>query len=150
MKTPQNQTTTLQKMADIDRQWHKIDVNGQILGQAATKIAVKLMGKHKPTYTPHVDNGDYVVVTNAAGIEVTRNKAQDKVYFSYSGYPGGLSKKTFAQLQATHPERIIEKAVFNMLPDNRLRRERMKRLKVYAGSEHPHQAQFGEVQTEEK
>lgn len=136
------QTTYMQKPAEVTREWHVVDAQGKILGKLATTIATKLMGKHKPTYTPHVDSGDYVVVVNAAQVEVTRNKAESKLYYSYSGFPGGLKKKNFAELQATHPERIIEKAVYNMLPDNRLRQNRMTRLKVYAGAEHPHNSQI--------
>jgi len=143
------QTTYMQKSAEVTRNWHIVDVKGQVLGRVATGIATKLMGKHKPTYTPHIDAGDYVVVINAAEIEVTGNKVEDKTYYSYSGYPGGLKKKSFGELQAKYPERIIEKAVYNMLPDNRLRDERMKRLKVYAGSEHPHQSQIAQSTTSE-
>ena len=138
-----NNKTYMQKPAEVTRQWHVVDVKGQVLGNVATQIAVKLMGKNKPTYTPHVDCGVYVVFLNAADVEVTRKKAVTKQYYTYSGYPGGLKKKNFAELQAKYPERIIEKAVYNMLPDNRLRQLRMNRLKVYAGSEHPHRSQLG-------
>ncbi len=135
--------TFMQKPADVQREWHVVDAKGRILGQVATEIAVKLLGKNKPTFTPHVDSGDYVIVINASQVEVTGNKATDKIYYTYSGYAGGLKKKTYAEVMAKHPERIIEKAVYNMLPDNTHRSSRMTRLKVYAGAEHPHQSQVG-------
>lgn len=135
--------TFMQKPADVKRQWHVVDAKGQILGQVATEIAKKLMGKEKVTFSPHVDSGDYVVVTNAKEVVVTGNKATDKLYYSYSGFAGGLRKQTFNEVLAKHPERIIEKAVYNMLPDNSHRRSRMARLKVYEGVEHPHQSQVG-------
>lgn len=135
--------TYMQKTAEVTRDWHVVDAKGRVLGQVATEIAVKLIGKHKPTFTPHIDGGDYVVVVNAADVVVTGNKTQDKIYYSYSGFPGGLSKKTFAEVQARRPETIIEKAVYNMLPKNKLRTGRMDRLKVYAGAEHKHQSQLG-------
>lgn len=144
-KVTMTNKTYMQKPAEVTRQWHVVDAKGQVLGAIATQIATKLIGKNKPTYTPHVDGGDFVVVLNAAEVEVTRNKAETKVYYTYSGYPGGLKKKNFAELQAKYPERIIEKAVYNMLPDNRLRQHRMNRLKVYAGSEHPHRSQLGDT-----
>ncbi len=133
-----------QKTADIQRNWHVVDVSGKVLGRIATEIAKKLIGKDKPTFTPHIDGGDYVVVINASKVEVTGNKAQDKIYYSYSGYPGGLSQRTFAELLEKQPERIIERAVYNMLPKNKLRSGRMTRLKVYAGAEHTHQSQIKE------
>lgn len=120
-----------------------MDAQGQVLGVFATRVAEKLIGKHKPTFTPHVDGGDYVVVVNAKDIEVTGNKRTDKMYYRHSGYPGGLTEKSFDQLQQDFPERIIELAVKNMLPKNKLRADRMNRLKIYAGSEHKHKSQLG-------
>ncbi|HYD35296.1 MAG TPA: 50S ribosomal protein L13 [Vitreimonas sp.] len=136
-----NTNTYQQKPAEVTREWLVVDAKGRVLGEVASEIAFKLIGKHKVTYTPHVDGGDYVVVINAKEVEVSGTKATNKVYYRYSGYPGGLSKKTFAEVQADRPERIIEQAVYNMLPKNKLRTFRMDRLKVYAGAEHKHQSQ---------
>jgi large subunit ribosomal protein L13 len=138
----------MQKTAEIKREWHLVDVSGKILGQVATEIAKKLIGKDKPTFTPHMDGGDYVVVLNASQVQVTGNKAEAKIYYSYSGYPGGLSERTFAELLEKNPERIIERAVYNMLPKNKLRSGRMTRLKVYPGAEHTHQSQLKETTQE--
>lgn len=126
---------------DTQHAWHIVDVSGKVLGRVASMIARKLMGKHKPTYSPHMDNGDFVVVINAAAVATTGTKEQKKEYFRYSGYQSGLSKKTLQQVRSQQPERIIRDAVYKMLPDNRLRDDRMNRLKVYAGAEHPHQSQ---------
>jgi len=143
-----NQTSFMEKKLDVKREWITVDAGGRILGQVASEIAVRLMGKHKATYTPHIESGDYVIVINAAKVVVTGNKAQDKIYYRYSGFPGGLSKQTFAEVIATHPGRVIEEAVKRMVPDNRLRRLRMARLKIYAGGAHPHQSQMGEQVSE--
>lgn len=132
----------MQKKAEVKRDWHLVDADSQILGRLATQIAEKLIGKNKPTYTPHIDGGDYVVVINAANIKVTGNKIQEKLYHSYSGFPGGLKELNFAGLLEKQPERIIERAVYNMLPKNKLRSGRMSRLKVYAAAEHKHQSQL--------
>ncbi|MDA1079383.1 MAG: 50S ribosomal protein L13 [bacterium] len=137
------QQTTLIKPADVTRSWHIIDVSKTVLGRSATQIAKLLVGKHKLGYTPNVDNGDYVVVINASEVVVTRNKPQQKMYHTHSNYPGGLRSIKFADLQKKFPERIIEKAVFNMLPKNKLRSMRMNRLKVFAGAEHTHESQLG-------
>jgi large subunit ribosomal protein L13 len=144
--------TYMQKSADVSREWHQMDAKGQILGRMATEIAGKLIGKHKPTYTPHIDAGDYVVVINAQEIEVTGNKKEDKMYYAHSGFPGALKERNLAALMEQYPDRVIKNAVKNMLPKNKLRNERMKRLKVYAGSEHQHQSQLGgeAVPAEEK
>ncbi len=125
--------------------WHQIDAGGQVLGRLATRIAAILMGKHRPQYTPNVDTGEYVLVTNAAKIVVTGNKLDQKVKTHYSGYPGGLRVETFRQVFDKHPERLIEDAVRRMVPKGRLGRAMMKKLKVYAGAEHPHQAQQPEL-----
>lgn len=137
------QKSYMQKTAEVTRDWHVVDAKGQILGQVATKIATKLIGKHKPTFTPHIDAGDFVVVINAGDVLVTGAKGTDKMYYSYSGFPGGLSKKSYDEVKAIRPETIIEKAVYNMLPKNKLRSDRMTRLKVYVGPEHKHQSQIG-------
>jgi large subunit ribosomal protein L13 len=136
------QKTYTQKPADVTREWFVIDANDQILGQVATDIAQKLIGKHKPTFTPHVDGGDYVVVINAAQVAVTRSKESSKLYYSHSHQPGGLKTKTLGELRTEQPEEIIRRAVYNMLPKNKLRSLRMNRLKIYASSEHKHAAQI--------
>ncbi|MFH1967665.1 MAG: 50S ribosomal protein L13 [Patescibacteria group bacterium] len=136
------QKTYTQKTADIERTWHLVDVEDQILGRISTQIATKLIGKHKPTYTPHIDAGDYVVVINATKVAVSADKEQTKIYYHNTGFPGGLRQKTLGQIRTTHPERLIEMAVVNMLPKNKLRSNRMVRLKVFAGAEHPYQAQI--------
>jgi len=127
--------TYIQKPAEVKRQKHVIDAQGKILGQVATEAATKLIGKHKPTFTPHVDGGDFVVVINAQNIVVTGNKPLDKLYYRHSGFPGGLHIKTLGELMAKYPDRVIRQAVLNMLPDNKLKRLRINRLKVYAGVE---------------
>lgn len=137
------QKSYTQKTSSVVRKWHVIDAKDQVLGRLATTIATKLIGKDKRTYTPHIDAGDYVVVINAAEVVVTGNKEQDKNYYRHSGFPGGLKKRTLSELKAQFPERVIEAAVKNMLPKNKLQSPRMVRLKVYAGSEHKHQSQLG-------
>lgn len=133
----------MQKTAQVEHKWHLVDVKGKVLGRIATDIATLLIGKNKPTYTPHIDAGDYVVVINAAEIEVTGKKKSDKIYYSHSGHPGGIKEINFEDLLAKFPTRVIEKAVYNMLPKNKLRQDRMMRLKIYAGTEHKHQSQLG-------
>lgn len=133
--------TYFAKAGDVSPNWHHVDAEGKVLGRLATEVATILMGKHRPEYTPHVDCGDYVVVTNAAGIALTGNKANDKVKLRYSGYPGGLKAETYADLLKRRPEVVIEDAVRRMLPKSRLGRQMGKKLKVYAGEEHQHQAQ---------
>jgi len=129
------------KPADIERQWHVIDANDVVLGRLATQAATLLRGKHKPTFAPHVDAGDFVIVVNAAKVALTGNKRQDKLAYRHSGYPGGLRSMPYEELLDKHPERAVEKAVRGMLPKNRLGRRMLKKLKVYAGPEHPHRAQ---------
>lgn len=126
---------------DVDRAWYVVDAEDKTLGRIATEIAHRLRGKHKPEYTPHVDTGDYIVVVNADKVRVTGNKFEGKKYYRHSGYPGGIKEMNFKDMQARHPERIIEKAVKGMLPRNPLGRAMFKKLKVYAGGEHPHTAQ---------
>ncbi|MEE9297485.1 MAG: 50S ribosomal protein L13 [Acidimicrobiia bacterium] len=126
---------------DIDRSWWLVDAAGLPLGRLASEVAKVLRGKHKPTFAPHMDMGDYVVVVNAVQVAVTGAKATDKKYFRHSGYPGGLTEQSFAELLEKHPERVIEKAVRGMLPKNRLGRRMIKKLKVFAGAEHAHAGQ---------
>lgn len=134
--------TYMHRQEDVKRHWHLIDAQGQILGRLASQVAQILIGKHKPEYTPHVDGGDYVVIINAAQVEVSGNKGQNKLYFRHTGYPGGIKDQTLTELLHDHPERVIQKAVYNMLPKNKLRSGRVNRLKIYAGAEHPHQTHF--------
>ena len=129
------------KPTDVKREWYVVDASGMSLGRLATIIAHHLMGKHKPMYTTHIDTGDNVVVINAAQITVTGNKMIDKKYYRHSGYPGGIKEVSLEKLHQTRPEQVIINAVKGMLPKNRLQAERLKRLKVYAGSEHPHAPQ---------
>jgi large subunit ribosomal protein L13 len=129
------------KPDDIDRKWYLIDAQGKILGRLATEVASILRGKKKPNFSPHMDNGDNVVIINAEKIMVTGKKRDQKLYYHHSGYPGGLRARTFAELQSSKPEQIIRLAVKGMLPHNRLGRQMLKKLRIYAGSEHPHEAQ---------
>lgn len=129
------------KKAEITREWHVVDAAGQPLGRVATRVAQLLRGKHKPIYTPHLDVGDYVVVINAAKVALTGRKAEQKIYYRHSGYPGGLKQETFAQLLRRRPERVIELAVKGMLPKTALGRHMYRKLRVYAGPTHPHQGQ---------
>lgn len=125
----------------IKREWFVVDATDKTLGRLATEIALRLRGKHKPEYTPHMDTGDYIVVVNVEKITVTGNKAEGKMYYSHSGYPGGLKETNFSKLQAKKPEMILEKAVKGMLPKGPLGRAMFRKLKVYAGTEHNHVAQ---------
>jgi large subunit ribosomal protein L13 len=127
--------------ATVERTWYVIDAKSQVLGRLASEIARRLRGKHKPHYTPHVDTGDYIVVVNAGMVKVTGRKATDKVYYSHSGYPGGIKSITFEKLLKKAPEQVIEKAVKGMLPKGPLGRAMFRKLKVYAGPEHKHAAQ---------
>jgi large subunit ribosomal protein L13 len=136
------------KVSDIERKWHVIDASGKTLGRLATEAAVLLKGKHKPMYTPHLDVGDYVVVVNADKIEVTGKKLTQKIYYRHSNYPGGLKSVSLEKMLETHPTRAIEHAVKGMLPHNRLGAAMFKKLKVYAGAEHPHKAQVKAAEKE--
>ena len=129
------------KKENIDRQWFVLDVSDKILGRVATKIADKIRGKDKPTFTPHVDSGDYVIVINAEKIKVTGSKLTDKKYYKHSLYPGGLKVKSFKEVNETYPERIIEDAVKGMLPKNKLGKSIIKKLKVFGGPVHSHDSQ---------
>ncbi len=139
--------TPLPTKDTLEQKWYVVDAAEQRLGRLATEIAMILRGKKKPTYTPHMDTGDFVIVVNAEKVVVTGRKGQQKLYRRHSGRPGGMKMETFDQLQARIPERIIEKAVKGMLPKNSLGRKLFTKLKVYAGSEHPHQAQQPETLT---
>jgi large subunit ribosomal protein L13 len=129
------------KASEIERSWWVVDAADQTLGRLATRIATLLEGKHKPTYSPHLDTGDHVVVINAARIKVTGNKLVQKKYYRHSGYPGGLKEESLQALLGRKPELVIERAVKGMLPQNRIGRAMFKKLKVYGGPDHPHQAQ---------
>jgi large subunit ribosomal protein L13 len=135
------QKTYVPKSGDITHEWKLVDANGQNLGRLATRLANMLLGKDKPTFTPGVDTGDFVVVVNAEKITVTGNKLEDKYYYRHSGYPGGLKEIKLRDQLAKHPDRVIKRAVWGMLPKNRYGRKIFKKLKVYAGPDHPHNAQ---------
>ena len=129
------------KAGDIQRQWHVIDANDVVLGRLASQAAILLRGKHKPIFAPHVDTGDFVIVVNAEKIALSGNKLTDKMAYRHSGYPGGLSSIAYGDLLAKHPQRAVEKAVKGMLPKNTLGRQMLRKLKVYSGPHHPHEAQ---------
>ena len=133
--------TYVTKAGDIEREWIVLDASGQTLGRLATRIATMLRGKHKPLYAPNLDTGDFVVVVNSGKIAVTGNRLDDKLYRRHTGYPGGLKAITLRRMLEIHPERVIRFAVKGMLPKNKLGRQRLKKLKIYAGAEHPHAAQ---------
>lgn len=133
--------STIPKADPNDRKWYVIDAEGQVLGRLASQIAYVLKGKHKPQYTPHLDLGDHIVVVNAGKIRTTGKKQQLKQYIRYSGFPGGLKTQNMADLLQKHPERVLNHAVKGMLPKNRLGRKMIKKLRVYAGPDHPHTAQ---------
>ena len=137
--------TQFAKKGDIDRKWYVVDAKDIVLGKLATKVATYLRGKNKPVFTPNVDTGDFIIVINADKIKLTGNKVNDKVYYHHSGYIGGIKAQTAKELLEKKPEKIIEKAVWGMLPKNRLGRAMIKKLKVYRGAEHPHQAQTPEI-----
>ncbi|MBO3747142.1 50S ribosomal protein L13 [Streptosporangiaceae bacterium NEAU-GS5] len=129
------------KPADVERQWYVIDATDVVLGRLATHVATLLRGKHKPIFAPHVDTGDFVIIINADKVALTGNKLEQKKAYRHSGYPGGLRAVTYAELMEKRPDRAVEKAVKGMLPKNALGRKMVKKLKVYAGPDHPHQAQ---------
>lgn len=133
--------TYVTKEEDVQRDWYVVDASGQTLGRLAARVASVLRGKHKPVYSPSVDAGDFVIVVNAEKVQVTGRKLDQKMYYRHSGYPGGLKEITLRNLLQQHPTRVIEHAVRGMLPKNRLGRQVFRHLKVYAGSEHPHEAQ---------
>ena len=129
------------KPESVKRDWYVIDAEGKTLGRMATEIAVRLRGKHKAEYTPHVDTGDYIVVVNAKKVQVTGNKAKDKIYHRHTGYPGGLKTRSYGDLLNEQPAEIVRKSITGMLPHNRLGAQMATKLKVYAGPDHPHAAQ---------
>ncbi len=129
------------KSHEVKRDWFILDASGQVLGRVAAEIARRLRGKHKPEFTPHVDTGDYIVVVNAEKLRVTGNKAKDKLYHRHTTYPGGIRTTNFEKMQAKHPERVLQLAVKGMLPKGPLGYAMIKKMKVYAGAEHPHSAQ---------
>ncbi len=133
--------TYVPKLDEIDRKWHVVDAEGKILGRLASEVATILKGKNKPMYTPHMDVGDHVIIINAEKIRMTGKKAETKRYYRHTGYPGGLRSDSFEDLLVKAPERILEKAVWGMMPHTKLGRQMFKKLKVYAGKEHPHEAQ---------
>ncbi len=133
--------TASTKESDIRRKWDVVDAQDQVLGRLASRVAVLLRGKHKPTFTPHVDTGDHVVVVNAQAVRLTGDKFRSKIYYHHTGYPGGLKYTTAGTLKGTKPERLIQYAVQGMLPKNKLGRVMLKKLHVYSGPDHPHQAQ---------
>lgn len=141
----ENMPTPMPKENEIERKWYVVDADGKVLGRLATRIATILRGKHKPLFTPHLDVGDHVVVLNAEKIHLTGRKLQNKQYRWHTGYIGGLREVSAEKMLKTHPERVIEWAVQGMLPKNRLGRAMAKKLKVYRGAAHPHQAQRPEV-----
>jgi large subunit ribosomal protein L13 len=133
--------TFVAKEAEIDKKWYLVDAENKVLGRLASQIAMRLRGKHKPIFTPHADTGDFIVVINAQKVSMTGAKPDQKVYYRHSGYVGGLKEITAEKLLAKKPERVIRSAVKGMLPKNSLGRRQLKKLKIYAGSEHPHEAQ---------
>ena len=135
------QKTYNPKPGEIDRSWYVVDADGETLGRLATRIADTLRGKRKPQYAPHVDTGDFVIVVNCERIRVTGNKLEQKIYYRHTGYPGGIKQRTLAELLARRPEEVIRLAVRGMLPKNRIGRAQLRKLKVYAGPAHPHDAQ---------
>ena len=138
-------STFMAKPANVERKWYLIDADGVVLGRLASQVALMLRGKHKPTFTPHVDTGDFIIVVNTDKIALTGNKLDQKVYYHHSGYPGGLKETKYRDLLAKKSEFALKKAVAGMLPKGPLGRKMLKKLKVYAGSEHPHAAQQPET-----
>ena len=133
------------KAGEIERAWHLVDADGLVLGRLATEVARILRGKHKPIFAPHVDTGDHVIVVNAAKVVMSAGKADKKFVYRHSGYPGGLKSSSYADLLVTRPDDVVRRAVRGMLPRNRLGRQQLSKLKVYAGPEHPHEAQQPQV-----
>jgi large subunit ribosomal protein L13 len=142
-----NRQTTLVKTGKANQKWVIVDATDQVLGRLSSRIAIILMGKHKPEYTPHVDTGDFVIVTNADKIKMTGNKADIKFFQSYSGYPGGQKNTSYKSMLENKPELLLERSVRRMLPRNKLARHMLTKLKIYRGNEHPHQAQQPEALT---
>ncbi|WP_102029442.1 50S ribosomal protein L13 [Salirhabdus sp. Marseille-P4669] len=137
--------TYIAKDSEVTRKWYVVDAEGKTLGRMASEVAAILRGKHKPTYTPHVDTGDHVIIVNANKVHLSGNKLSDKMYYRHSNYPGGLKSRTADEMRTNYPERMIELTIKGMLPKNSLGRKMIKKLHVYAGPEHKHQAQNPEV-----
>jgi large subunit ribosomal protein L13 len=133
--------TYIEKKENVEQKWWIIDAKDKVLGRVATTVASVLRGKHKPTYTPFVDMGDYVVIINAAKVKITGNKSNSKIYYRHTGYPGGIKERTFSEIMKKDPSFVIRYAIKGMLPHNRLGRRQLLHVKIYAGEEHPHQAQ---------
>ncbi|MDQ0163992.1 50S ribosomal protein L13 [Bacillus alveayuensis] len=138
-------TTFMAKANEVERKWYVVDAAGKTLGRLASEVASILRGKHKPIYTPHVDTGDHVIIINAEKIELTGKKLTDKIYYRHSQHPGGLKSRTALEMRTNYPEKMLELAIRGMLPKGKLGRQMFKKLYVYRGSEHPHQAQKPEV-----
>ncbi len=138
-------TTYMAKASEVERKWLVVDAAGQTLGRLASEVATILRGKHKPIYTPHVDTGDNVIIVNAEQIELTGKKLTDKVYYRHTGYVGGIKERTALEMRTDRPEKMLELAIKGMLPKNKLGRQMFKKLHVYRGAEHPHQAQQPET-----
>jgi large subunit ribosomal protein L13 len=138
-------TTYMAKPNEVERKWYVVDAEGKTLGRLASEVAAILRGKHKPTFTPHVDTGDHVIIINAEKIELTGKKLTNKLYYRHSQHPGGLKVRTALEMRTNYPEKMLEAAIRGMLPKGRLGRQMFKKLHVYRGSEHPHQAQKPEV-----
>ena len=141
MPTHLRRQTYMAKKGEVDRSWHIVDATDKSLGRLAVEVATVLMGKHRPEYTPHVDTGDFVIVTNARQVGLTGRKAEQRIKHRYTGYPGGLKVETYGAVRERRPEKLIEDAVRRMLPKNRLGRVMLKKLRVYPGAEHPHTSQ---------
>ncbi|HLU23948.1 MAG TPA: 50S ribosomal protein L13 [Bacillaceae bacterium] len=138
-------TTYMAKASEIERKWYVVDAEGKTLGRLSTEVASILRGKHKPTFTPHVDTGDHVILINAEKIELTGKKLTDKIYYRHTGFAGGIKSRTALEMRTKHPEKMLELAIKGMLPKGSLGRQMFKKLHVYAGAEHPHEAQKPEV-----
>ncbi|WP_242319771.1 50S ribosomal protein L13 [Bacillus cereus group sp. BfR-BA-01349] len=138
-------TTFMAKANEVERKWYVVDAEGQTLGRLASEVASILRGKNKPTFTPHVDTGDHVIIINAEKIHLTGNKLNDKIYYRHTNHPGGLKQRTALEMRTNYPVQMLELAIKGMLPKGRLGRQVFKKLNVYAGAEHPHQAQKPEV-----
>ncbi|AJO24857.1 50S ribosomal protein L13 [Weizmannia coagulans] len=138
-------TTYMAKANDVERKWYVVDAEGKTLGRLASEVASILRGKHKPTFTPHVDTGDHVIILNASKIELTGKKLEDKIYYRHSQFAGGLKQRTAGEMRTKYPEKMLELAIKGMLPKGSLGRQMFKKLHVYAGTEHPHEAQKPEV-----
>ena len=138
-------TTFMAKAHEVERKWYVVDAEGQTLGRLASEVASILRGKHKPTYTPNVDTGDHVIIINAEKIQLTGNKLNDKIYYRHTMHPGGLKQRTALEMRTNYPTKMLELAIKGMLPKNSLGRQMFKKLNVYAGNEHPHQAQKPEA-----